>query len=337
MNQQYSPQRRKFVAAAIGAAALGSAWGSTAWGSTTSDSTYPDKPVRMVLPVQPGSAVDATARRLAPLLEASLGQPLVLDNRPGSGGSIATTTLVRSPADGYTLAMVASTHCITPHLYPTSFHPIRDVQPIVALTSGPLIFVVNASVPARDVQQFVAYAKARSDKRPVPMGNSGNGTANHLASALMSLQAGFQVLHVAYRGIGAFSTDLAGGQVEAGFLPLVAAAPLMQSGQIRALGISTPRRLPAQPDLPTLAESGLPDFDVDAWVALIAPRGVPSAIVERLNGEFNEALRTPEVERFIAEGGGDVIGGTVKDSESLFEREYTGYGQLIAAAGVKAD
>jgi len=320
-------QRRKFIAAALGSAVLGPAWASA----------YPDKPVKLVLPVSPGSAIDATARRLAPVLEAPLGQPLVIDNRPGSAGLIATSQLVRSPADGYTLAIVASTHCITPHLYKASFHPVHDVQPVVALTSGPTIFVVHASVPAKDIQQFVAYARSRPEKQSVAMGNAGSGTPLHIASVLMSLKAGFKALHVPYKGIGAFSTDLAGGQVAAGFLPLIAAAPLIRAGQIRALGISTLKRLPALPDVPTLAESGIPGFEVDGWLALIAPKGTPMAIVERLNGEFNRALRTPDVERFIADSGGAVIGGTAKDCESLFQQDFVEYGRLIAEAGIKAD
>jgi tripartite-type tricarboxylate transporter receptor subunit TctC len=320
-------QRRKFIAAALGSAVLGPTWASA----------YPDKPVKLVLPVSPGSAIDATARRLAPVLEGPLGQPLVIDNRPGSAGLIATSQLVRSPADGYTLAIVASTHCITPHLYKASFHPVHDVQPVVALTSGPTIFVVHASVPAKDIQQFVAYARSRPEKQSVAMGNAGSGTPLHIASVLMSLKAGFKALHVPYKGIGAFSTDLAGGQVAAGFLPLIAAAPLIRAGQIRALGISTLKRLPALPDVPTLAESGIPGFEVDGWLALIAPKGTPMAIVERLNGEFNRALRTPDVERFIADSGGAVIGGTAKDCESLFQRDFVEYGRLIAEAGIKAD
>ena len=327
MNPRHALQRRNFVAAALGSAMLGSAWGSS----------YPDKPIKMVLPVSPGSAIDATARRLAPVLEGLLGQTLVLDNRPGSAGLIATAQLVRSPADGYTLAIVASTHCIIPHLYKASVHPVQDVQPVIALTSGPLIFVVHASVPARSVQQFVSHARALPDKQAVAMGNPGNGTPLHIASALMSLKGGFKALHVAYKGIGAFSTDLAGGQVVAGFLPFVAAAPLIKAGQIRALGISTFKRLSALPDVPTLAEAGIPGFEVDGWLALIAPKGTPPAIVQRLNSEFNNALRTPEVERFVAESGGAVIGGTAKDCESLFERDFAEYGRLIAQAGIKAD
>jgi len=327
MNQSHSLQRRDFVMAAFGSTVLGAAWGST----------YPDRPVKIVVPVQPGSAVDATARRLAPVLEGSLGQPLVIDNRPGSAGLIATTQLVRSPADGYTLAMVASTHCITPHLYKASFHPVNDVQPIVALTSGPLVFVVHTAVPAKDVRQFVAYARSRPESQSVTMGNSGNGTPIHIAGALMSLKAGFNPLHVAYKGLGAYSTDLAGGQIEAGFLPLVAAAPLIKGGQVRALGVSTLKRLAALPEVPTLAESGFSGFDVDSWVALIAPKGTPLTIVERLNDAFNKALRTPEIQRFIAEGGGDVIGGSAKACENLFQREFAEYGRLIADAGIKAE
>jgi tripartite-type tricarboxylate transporter receptor subunit TctC len=327
MNQHQWFQRREFLAATLGIAMLGNARGSN----------YPEKPIQMILPVSPGSAVDAIARRLAPVLESSLGQPFVVENRPGSAGLIATAQLIRSTADGHTLAMVASTHCIAPHLYKAGFHPVRDVQPVVALTSGPLIFVVHAAVPAQDVKQFVSYAKSRSEKQSVPMGNSGNGTPNHIASALMSLKGDFKVLHIAYKGMGAFSTDLAGGQVEAGFLPWVTAAPLMKTGKIRALGISTPKRLAALPDVPTLAESGFPGFDVDAWVALIAPKGTPLTIVERLNDAFNKAIRIPDFGRFITEGGGAFIGGTVKDCESLIQREFAEYGRLIADAGIKAE
>lgn len=327
MNPHHVLQRRTFVAAALGSAMLGSAWGSS----------YPDKPIKLVLPVSPGSAIDATARRLGPVLEGPLGQALVVENKPGSAGLIATAQLVRSAADGYTLAIVASTHCITPHLYKASFHPVQDVQPVVALTSGPLILVVHASLPARDVQQFVSYARSLPEKQSVAMGNPGNGTPLHIASALMSLKGGFKALHVAYKGIGAYSTDLAGGQVMAGFLPWVAAAPLIKAGQVRALGVSTLKRLSAMPEVPTLAESGLPGFEVDGWLALIAPKGTPTAIVQRLNAEFNNALRAPEFERFVADSGGAVIGGTVTDCESLFQRDFTEYGRLIAQAGIKAD
>ena len=327
MKPSSSFQRRKFVVGALGSMALCNARGST----------YPDKPIKILIPVQPGSAVDATARRLVPVVEGLLGQPLVIDNRPGSAGLIAATQLVRSSADGYTLSMVASTHCITPHLYKAGFHPVNDFQPVVALTSGPLLFVVHAAVPAKDVKQFIAYAKSRPDSQSVPMGSPGNGTPIHIANALFSLKAGFKPLHVAYKGIGAFSTDIAGGQIEAGFLPLVAAAPLVKAGQIRALGISTPKRLAALPELPALAESGLAGFDVDSWVALIAPKGTPMTVVERLNDVFNKGLRTPDIQRFILDGGGDVIGGSVKDCTSLLQREFTGYGRLIADAAIKAD
>lgn len=327
MNQHHALQRRKFVVAALGSGLLSPAWGST----------YPDRPIKVILPAQPGSAIDATARKFSPVVEGSLGQPMVIENRAGSAGLIATAQLVRSPADGYTLAMVASTHCITPHLYKASFHPLNDVQPIVTLSSGPLVFVVHTAVPAKDVQQFVAYAKSRPENQSVPIGNSGNGTVLHIASALMSRKGEFKALHVPYKGIGSFTTDLAGGQIDAGFLPWVAAAPLIKAGQIRALGISTPKRLSALPDVPTLAESGFPGFDVDGWVALIAPKGTPLAVVEHLNDTYNKALRTAGIERFIVEAGGAAIGGTVKQCESLLQRDFAEYGRLIADAGIKAD
>lgn len=322
--------RRDLIAAALATATVGSA-------GTARAAAYPDKPLKMILPVSAGSAVDATARRLAPPLEAALGQPFVLDNRPGSAGLIATTQLVRSPADGYTLGMVASTHCITPHLYKASFHPVRDVQPIVMLTSGPMLFTVNDAVPAKDVRQFVAYAKSRPENKSVAMGNSGNGTSNHIACALMALKADFKALHVAYRGMGALATDLAGGQVDAGFLPLVVAMPLVKAGQLRILGVSTGSRVAALEQVPTLAEGGVPDFDIDSWVAVIAPKGTPKNIIDRLNAELNKALRKPDVERAIADGGGAVLGGSVRQCEDLFQSEFTKYGKVIAQAGIKAD
>lgn len=327
MDQHRSLQRRNLVMAALGCTVLGAAWGAA----------YPDRPIRIVVPVQPGSAVDATARRLAPVVEGLLGQPLVVDNRPGSAGLIATGQLVRSSADGYTLAMVASTHCITPHLYKAGFHPVDDVQPIVTLTSGPMVLTVHTAVPVKDIREFVAYAKSRPENQAVLIGNSGNGTVIHIGAALLALKGGFKALHVAYKGIGAFSTDLAGGQIDAGFLPLVTALPLIKAGHLRALGISTPKRVAVLPDVPTLAESGFPGFDVDGWVALIAPKGTPRAIVERLNGAFNRALRTPELEQFIAGGGGAVIGGTAKECEALFQRDFAEYGRLIAETGIKAE
>jgi tripartite-type tricarboxylate transporter receptor subunit TctC len=326
MHRHHGMHRREFITAALGSTLLGSAWGLN----------YPDRKIKLVLPVQPGSAVDVTARRIAPALEGVFGQPLVVDNRPGNAGLIATAQLVRSPTDGYTLAMVSSSHCISTHLYKASFHPLEDIQPIVAVTSGPLVFVVHVSLPVVDVTQFLAYAKSRSAKA-VTLGSAGNGTLTHIASALFSQKANFKALHIPYKGSGSFAADLAGGQIDAGFLPWVAAAPLIRAERVRAIGISTSRRLPGLPEVPTLSESGIPDFDVDGWVAAIAPRGTPLAIVERLNRAYNEALHAPDFARFVAESGGAILGGSIKDCESLFQRDFAGFGRLIASAGIKAD
>lgn len=322
-----APDRRRFLVAAAAAGAAPFAIAQPA---------YPDKPIRLLLPVSAGSGIDATARKLAPLMAARLGQPLVVENMPGAGGLIGTSALVRSAPDGYTVGMVASTHCITPHLHKTPYDALQDVQPISVITSGPMVLVVPASVPAGNLREFLAVMKSRPEG-PVRLGNAGNGTAVQLAAAQFGIQAKLEVLHIPYRGNNNYLTDLVGGQLDGGFLAPVVAMPLVRQGRLKAIGLSTDRRLPVFPEVPTLAESGLPGFHVDGWFAMVAPARVPRPIVDRLQAELVRALKDPEVEKFVTASGGAIVASSVKDAEKTFEKEYADAGAVIRQLGIKAD
>lgn len=327
MWDRFNLRRRDFVVAAGGLMA-GSAWATH----------YPERPVKLLLTVSPGSAVDAIARAVAPHMATALGQPVVIENRPGSSGLIATAQMVRSPADGYTLCMTSSSHCIFPHLHPKMpYDALKDVQPICVMTSGPSMLVVNPSLPAADLAQFIALAKSRSSTRPVTAGSAGSGTTNQLAIALLEMRAGIKLIHTPYKTSSNYVQDLVGNHIDAGFLPIVVAQPLVQAGRLRAIAVSTAKRSSAVPNLPTVAESGIPGFDMDGWLALMGPAGIPTPIAERVSTEVIKALKQPDVAKYVTESGGSVVASSIKEAERLFRREFDDAAEIIRTAGIKPE
>jgi tripartite-type tricarboxylate transporter receptor subunit TctC len=298
---------------------------------------YPDRPIKLVLPVSPGSAVDSTARKLMPLIANALGQPFVIDNKPGSGGLIASTQLVRSPPDGYTLGLVSSTYCVAASLYKMPFDPKRDVQPVSILSSGPMVLVAHPKVQAANLQQLLALVRSRPATSPLLLGNTGNGSTLHFAAAQLAIATKANIMHVPYKGMNNFTTDLVAGVIEGGFLPPVTAIPFLRDGRLKAIGMSTATRLPILPDVPTIAESGLPGFDVDGWVALVAPAKVPREILQRLSIEAVRAVRDSEFEKWVVSAGGAVVGSNMADAEKVFQRELAEAARVIKTLGIKAD
>ncbi|GAA5236755.1 Bug family tripartite tricarboxylate transporter substrate binding protein [Verticiella sediminum] len=320
--------RRQLLVAAAGAAIVGVAHAGP----------YPDRAITLLLTTSPGSAVDAIARVMAPHMSRALGQSVVVDNRPGSSGIIATGQMVRSPADGYTLGMTSSTHCINPHLHEKMpYDTLTDVQPICVMTSGPAMLVVHPDLPVGNLHEFIALARSRSAAQPLVIGNAGNGSAVQLAAALLESSTGIRFIHAPYKSNTSYVQDIVGHHIDAGFLPVIAAQPLVRSGRLKALALSTAQRIPTLPDLPTVAESGVPGFDVDGWLALIGPAGIPAPALERINGEVVRALHAPDVVRLVHESGGTVLASSVEEAEHIFRREYEKAGRIIKTAGIKAE
>lgn len=300
-------------------------------------SAYPTKPVRLILPHAAGSAVDATARKLAGPLAEGLGQPVVIENVAGSGGVIGISQIARSPKDGYTVGMTANNLFVGPYLYKLPFDPVKDLAPVAVMTSSAMVLLVNPKVPARTAQEYLALAKARAGKEAVNYGSAGVGTVGHLAGALMEMTAGVDLLHVPYKGQNTFTTDLLGGQIESGFFSTSLAVPLVKNGSLRALAVSTPRRVSSLPDVPTLAESGLPGYDIYGSQVAFVAAGTPAAIVQRINTEIARALRSPDVAKFIDDNGSQTVASSVEEAQRTFARDFEVYGKLAHRIGLKPE
>ena len=325
---QFSRQRR--LALAMGASALLALRAARA-------AAYPSKPIRLVLPNAPGSSVDNMSRQLAVALSAAIGQPIVIENVTGSGGLIGISQMLRAPRDGYTLAIVANNYAIAPSLYRLPYDPVKDIVPVSLLVSGPMVLVVNPKMPAKTLAEFLALAKSRPAEQSLTFGSAGVGTVGHLAGELMASSAGVKMLHVPYKGNNNFTTDLVGGQLDAGFIAAGVAMPLLRAGSLRAIALTTPRRLTQMPEITPMAEAGLPGFDLGGWQAMIAPAGTPQAVVERLNREVVRVLRTADIARFVEDQGSQVVASSQADAARLFAKDMERYAALARRIGLKPE
>lgn len=322
---QPRPDRRSFLLAAASALAVPGAFAQG----------WPDKPVRMIVPLAPASTVDIVARKLGDALGARLGQPFVIDNKPGAGGVIGTGEMVRAAADGYTLGMISSNHVINPGVIKDiPFDSLADITAISVVATVPIVLVVHPSLGVDSVTALVAMAKAQPGQ--VDFGSAGNGTAIHLAGVLFTSEAGVDMPHVPYRGTGPLATDLVAGHVKVGFLSVAAALPHVQKGKLRALAISTRARSDQMPSVPTMAEAGLPNYAFDAWIALIGPKNLPAPIVARLHAETKAALGTDRMRQDFAAQGIAVVGSDPAAAASFFENELAKHEKLVAASGATA-
>jgi tripartite-type tricarboxylate transporter receptor subunit TctC len=291
--------------------------------------------VRIVVGFAAGGAFDIIARLIGQWLSERLGQPFVIENRPGGGGNIATEAVVRAPADGYTLLLVGLPNAINATLYQKlNFNLIRDIAPVAGIDREPQVMVVNPSVPAKTVSEFVAYAKARPGK--VSMASQGIGGSGHLAGELFQMMAGVTVVHVPYRGAGPALADLLGGQVEFMFAAAPSAIEYVKTGKLRGLAVTTTIRSEALADLPTLAEF-LPGFEASSWYGIGAPKAVPAEIVEKLNKEINSGLADPKIKARFADLGGTALAGSPADFGKLITAETEKWGEVIRAINIKAE
>ena len=303
--------RRNLLHLAAGAAAL-PAVSRFAWAQA-----YPTRPVRIVVGFAPGGAFDIMARLMGQWLSERLGQPFVIENRPGAGTNIATETVVRAPADGYTLLMVGPTQAINATLY-ERLNFIRDIAPVAGIISTANAIIVNPSVPAKTVPDFIAYAKA--NPRKVNMASGGTGAPSHIAGELFKMMTGIDMLHVPYRGAAPVLTDLMGGLVQVYFGPITASIEHIKAGRLRALAVTTATRSEVLPDIPTVAEF-VPGYESSQWYGVGVPKNTPAEIVDKLNKEINAALADPKVKARLADLGGTPLLGSPADFGKLIADE----------------
>ena len=298
---------------------------------------YPAKPIRFVVPYPAGGPLDSVARLLAQKVSDSTRQPVVVDNKPGAGGNIGADIVAKSPPDGYTILMGAvATHAINPTLYASiPYDAVRDFTPITQVASTPNVLVVNPSVPAGDVKGFIAYARANPGK--LNFGSGSTGSAGHLAGELFNAQAGVKMTHVPYKGAAPAMQDLLGGRIELMFDNLASSLAQVKAGKVRALAVTTARRSGLAPDLPTIAESGLPEFDISTWFGVFAPAGVPRDVVDRLHAEFTRALAAPDVREKMLALGAEPVGNRPEEFAAYIRREAEKYARVIKASGAKVD
>lgn len=323
------PGRRHWIRLACAALCVGAAGLAAA-------QDYPNKPVRVVVPYPPGGPTDIVARAVAQKLQEQMGQPFVVDNRPGAGANLGAELVARSAADGYTLLVATTAHAINPSLFgKLSYQLHKDFAPISQLTSGPLVIVANPALPASTVPELIALAK--SSPKGLNYGSSGNGQSTHLAAELFNAMAGVKMAHVPYKGSAPALTDVMGGQTDVMFDTMLSAMPHVKGGKLKALAVTSAKRSPVAPDVPTVAESGLPGFEAIAWNGLLAPAGTPKDIVARLNAELRKALESPDVaQRFEAQGFSSTWS-TPADYDVFLKAEIDKWTKVVKASGAKVD
>jgi len=296
---------------------------------------YPARPVRLLIPSTPGGVTDITGRLIAQRLAEQLGQPFVIENRPGGGGNIATEAAVRALPDGYTLVLLSSANAINATLYDKlSFNVVTDIAPVAGLIRAPNVLLLHPSVPARTVPEFIAYAKANPGKINVASG--GTGTSQHLAGELFNMMAGVATVHVPYRGGAPALTDLIGGQVQAMFYALAPSIEHIKAGKVRALGVTSAERSHALPELPAIGEL-LPGYEASAWFGIGAPKNTPVEIVERLNKAINAALAEPAIGTRLADLGGTPLVLSPAEFGRLIAEETEKWGRVVRALNLRAE
>ena len=298
---------------------------------------YPVKPIRLVVPFTPGGSTDILARAIGLELTKAWGQPVVIENVPGAGGSIGADKVAKAPADGYTLLMGhIGTLAVNPSLYPNlPYDPVKNFAPVAWVARVPNVLVVHPSVKATTVQELVALAKSKPGQ--LNYGSGGNGSAANLATEYFKMQTGTSLLHIPYRGTAPAVTDLVGGQIQVLFTGAPAVMGQIKSGQVRALAVSSPKRMDALPDLPTVADAGYKDFEADQWYGVVAPTGTPKDIVAKLNSQINQSLNSAELKTRLNNEGAVATPNTPEVFGSLIQSEIARWKPVIQSGRVKAD
>jgi len=297
---------------------------------------YPNRPVQIIVPFTPGTGMDILARTVGQKLSERWGQPVVVDNRPGASGNIGTDMVVKAAPDGYTLLITANTLVMTVSLYRNvPYDPIKDLAPVEKMATGTMAITFNPAVPARSLTEFVAYAKANPGK--LAYGSPGIGTPQHLATELLKSTAGIDMLHVPYKGSAGAITGLLSGDVAMMCNALHAVLPQVKAGKILAIAVGGPKRSHVAPEIPTFAESGYPDFDVDFWYGVLAPAATPREIIAKLNQDITQVLNAPEMRETLSNQGLEPVTGTPEQFAELIRTDLARWANVIKTAGVTAE
>jgi tripartite-type tricarboxylate transporter receptor subunit TctC len=313
---------RKLLALALSASAL-----------VAHAQKYPAKPLQIVVPFAPGGGSDFIARFTAQRLTDALGSQVIVENRPGAGGLLGIEQGIKTKPDGYTLVLIASSYTVNAALYPLKYDPVADITPVVQISQGPMIIVANPKFPAKSVQDVMKLAKEKPGS--INFASAGQGSITHMVGEFFQYRAGIKMNHVPYKGTGPALTDTISGQTDIFFATTATSLPHVKSGRLKAIAVTTAKRLPAEPDVPTIAESGVAGFDVPIWHGLIAPKGVPAPIVERINAEVNKMLQIPETAKQLETDGVSPAGGNAQRFAEQIKKEIALWKDVVAKTGVK--
>ena len=307
---------------------------ATAAGSALAQN-YPTKPVRIIAPFAPGGGTDFIARVAASKMTESLGQTVIVDNRPGAGGTLGAEIGAKAAPDGYVLTLIAGSYAVNPSLYKVSFDSNNDITPIIQLSQGPFLVVVHPALPVKNIKDLIAVAKKKPDG--LAFASSGSGSIIHLATELFTDMAGIKMVHVPYKGTGPALTDTIAGQTQLLFSSIAVAVPQVKSGRLRAIAVTTMKRVEAFPDVPTVNESGLKGYETVLWHGLIGPKNLPRPIVDRLNGDLNKILQAKEMQERLAGEGVTAAGGTPEQFAATIKRDIETWRKVVQKVGAKAD
>ena len=297
---------------------------------------YPSRPVKFILPFPPGGGTDILGRVIAEQLSANLGQPVVTENRGGAGGNVGAEAAAHSAPDGYTIVLVAPSLAISKTLYSKlNYDPVKDFAPISLVATVPNVMITNPAVEAKNLQEFIELARSRPGA--MNYGSGGAGTSNHLAGELFNIVTGTKLVHVPYKGVNLAMQGVLAGEIQLVFIGIPAALPHIKAGKLRALALVAPQRSPALPEVPTVAEAGLKDFEVTTWYGIMTPAGTPRPIVSRLNAELVKIMHTPEVKERLAGMATDPLTSTPEEFAAYLKQEIAKWGDVVRKAHLKAD
>ncbi|WP_076997692.1 tripartite tricarboxylate transporter substrate binding protein [Variovorax sp. KK3] len=324
-------QRRALCRAAFAAVSLATL------GAPSHAADYPERAIKLVVGFPAGQSSDTSARRIAQSMTETLRQPVFVDNRPGAAGIISHEAVRNAAPDGYTLLLGSTgTLAINPALYKKMpYDPLKDFEPVALVSASPLVLFTAASSALKTFKDFTALAKARPGK--VGYGSSGSGTTGHIAMEMLRKDAGIDLLHVPYKGSPAMMTDVIGGQVEVAFDTAGSVLPMVKNGRVKIIGVAALKRLPQAPEIPTLAEQGLPGFEAVPWSAILAPKGTPAPVIQRLNEAINVALKDPAVLEQFGATGNYALGGSAKELQAYLQKEHALWGKAVAISGAQVD
>jgi tripartite-type tricarboxylate transporter receptor subunit TctC len=293
---------------------------------------YPTKPIKIIVPFGPGGFTDVAARILQKELAPAIGQPIIIENKPGAGSTIGTAEVAKAQPDGYTLVMVSTAHVISPHLYKQMpYDAIKDFTPVMKIAEGPYVLVVHPSLPVKSVAELIALAKANPNT--IDYASSGNGSSQHLVGSLFVTMAGAPLSHVPYKGSSQAMNDVLGGQVKVSFVGVPNALPALQANKLRALAVTTKKRYAGLPDVPSLDEAGVKGYDATIWLGILAPPGTPKDVVDKLNASITKILSTAEAKKLMASAGVDVATSTPEEFGALLQSELDRWGKVVKETG----